>query len=57
MPSDPKLICPPERKAEIEAENGVEQLDYIAHLVNDLKITKVRESHVQELKGIAIKGI
>lgn len=58
MPAvDPKLLCAPERKAQIEAANGVEQLDYIAHLVNDLKITKIRESHVQELKAIAIRGI
>jgi Fic family protein len=54
---DPKLICAPERKAEIEAENGVERLDYIANLVNDRKITKIRESRLQDLKAIAIQGI
>jgi Fic family protein len=54
---DPKLICAPERKAEIEAENGVERLDYIANLVNDRKITKIRESRLQDLKAIAIQHV
>jgi Fic family protein len=44
-------------KAELEAANSVNQLDYIARLVNDLKTNKLRESHIQELKAIAIEGI
>jgi Fic family protein len=56
-PDDPKLICPLELKPELEAGNSVDQLDYIAHLVNDLKITELRESHVREPKAIAINGI
>ncbi len=44
-------------KAELEAANSVNQLDYIARLVNDLKTNKLRESQIQELKAIAIEGI
>jgi Fic family protein len=44
-------------KAELEAANSVNQIDYIAHLVNDRKIADLRESHIQELKAIAIEGI
>lgn len=55
--TDPKLLCRPEEKAELEASNGVEQLDYITYLVNELKVTDVRESYVRELKRLAIKAI
>lgn len=34
MADDLKLVCLPEEKAQKEADNGVEQLDYIADLVN-----------------------
>jgi Fic family protein len=51
------LLCPPERKAELEARNAVEQLDYIAYLVNRLGLRQIRESHIRELHAIAIKDI
>jgi hypothetical protein len=50
-------LCDPAEKASREASNGVEQLDYIAHLINDYKINEVRESHVLELQRIAVRGI
>jgi Fic family protein len=54
---DDKLLCPPREKPQREARNGVEQLDYIAYLVNELKIQEPRESHIQELHRLAIEGI
>ena len=56
MTSGP-LLCPLEKKAELEARNGVEQLDYLSHLVNEYQIKNVRESHVLELHSIAIQDI
>jgi Fic family protein len=44
-------------KAELEAANSVNQIDYISHLVNDLKIRELRESQIQEMKAIATEGI
>jgi Fic family protein len=55
--SDDKLLCDPSKKAELEAANGVEQLDYLASLVNDYHITELRESHVLQLQELAVKGI
>lgn len=57
MVRDDKLLCPPEEKPQREARNGVEQLDYIAYLVNELKIEQPRESQIQELHRLAIEGI
>lgn len=51
------LMCPPYEKAAKEAANGVEQLDYLSHLVTELKVSAVRESHVLELQRLAIEGI
>lgn len=51
------LLCDPGVKAGLEARNGVEQLDYISYLVNDLRITDIRESHVLEFHKIAIRDI
>ena len=47
------LLCSPAEKPRIEAANGVEQLDYIAYLINEYKLQEVRESHVLELHKIA----
>lgn len=51
------LLCDPDAKAGLEARNGVEQLDYISYLVNDLRIADVRDSHVLEFHSIAIRDI
>ncbi len=51
------LLCPPAEKAEREAANGVAQIDYLTHLVTELKVTELRESHVLELQRLAIDGI
>ena len=51
------LLCPPERKAELEARNAVQQLDYIAYLVNRQQVREIRESHIQGLHEIAIRDI
>lgn len=52
-----KLCCLPSEKAALEARNGVVQLDYISYLVNDLKISRIAESHVLELHKIAIADV
>jgi len=44
------LLCKPEEKAALEAENGARQLDYLAHLVNERRIEQLRESHILELR-------
>jgi Fic family protein len=51
------LLCDPSEKAALETANGVEQLDFIAHLVNEYKLTDVRESHVLELQRLAVQGL
>lgn len=51
------LLCDPAEKAQLETANGVEQIDYIAHLVNEQRIRDVRESHVLQLHGLAVAGI
>jgi Fic family protein len=51
------LLCSPEQKATLEADNGTHQLDYIAHLIHRLKIEQVRESHILELHQLAVQGI
>jgi hypothetical protein len=55
--SDDKLLCPIEEKAQREAKNGVEQIDYIAYLVNEVRIDEIRESHILELHRLAVEGI
>jgi Fic family protein len=54
--NDP-LLCKPEDKAAREAENGVSQLEYLEHLVNERKIEQLRESHILELHKLAIEDI
>tara|TARA_R110002073_G_scaffold329479_2_gene511968 strand:- start:11809 stop:12429 length:621 start_codon:yes stop_codon:yes gene_type:complete len=51
------LQCAPAEKAQLETNNGVEQLDYIADLVTNYKIEHVRESHLLGLHGIAVSSI
>lgn len=51
------ILCPREEKAEREAANGLQQIDYLTYLVTDLKVRDVRESHVLELQKLAIDGI
>lgn len=55
--SSAALLCSPERKAELEARNAVAQLDYIAYLVNQRRIEKIRESHISELHSICVADI
>jgi hypothetical protein len=47
VPDDDRgpLLCAPEAKAQLEARNGVEQLDYITELV-EAGATELRESQV-----------
>jgi hypothetical protein len=53
--SDDALLCPPDEKAEREAANGVEQLDYLTDLVvGDRAITQIRESHLLDLQKLAV---
>lgn len=56
MPPSP-LICAPEDKARIEAANGVEQVDFISYLVNELRIQELRESYVLEFHRLAVQNI
>lgn len=51
------LLCDPAKKAELEADNGVKQIEYIDHLVSELQVEHVRESHLLELHALAIEGI
>lgn len=51
------LLCPLNEKAEREAANGVEQLDYLTELVIRLGIVDIRESHLLQLQSIAVQGI
>jgi Fic family protein len=56
--SDDALLCPPDEKAEREAANGVEQLDYLTDLViGDRAITQIRESHLLDLQKLAVATI
>ena len=50
------LLCDPSRKAELEARNGDDQLDYITDLV-ERGARELRESHVLTLQEIAIREI
>jgi hypothetical protein len=52
------LLCDPAEKAEREAANGVEQIDYLTELVTgDHAITYIRESHLLDLQRLAVTGI
>ncbi|HKO49976.1 MAG TPA: Fic family protein [Polyangiaceae bacterium] len=54
---DPKLLCDPAHKEELENRNAVDQIDYITYLVDELEVQEVRESHIVELQKLAIQGI
>lgn len=51
------LLCDPAEKPQREAANSLEQLDYIAYLVNDLGIRGIGESHIRELHRLCVEGI
>jgi Fic family protein len=51
------LLCTPAEKPAIEGRNGLAQLAYIVHLVNELGVKQIRESHVLELQRLAVEGI
>lgn len=52
------LLCAPEEKAEREAANGVDQLDYLVELVvGERAITQIREMHLLDLQKLAVQGI
>jgi len=51
------LLCDAADKAEREAQNSVEQIEYIRYWVNDLGAVELREAHVTELQSLAVKGI
>ena len=51
------MLCDPADKAGLEATNGIAQIDYISHLVNERKTKEIRESHVLELHRLAVDGI
>jgi Fic family protein len=55
--ADPALLCSPAQKAELEAANGVTQIDYLTSLVIERGQRDLRESHIKELQRIAIDGI
>ncbi len=50
------LLCAPNEKAELEARNGVDQLDYIIELVAS-GARELRESQVLALQAIAIRDV
>lgn len=51
------LLCPPSEKAEIEAANGVDQIDYLTELVTGAySITDLRETHLLDLQRLARSG-
>lgn len=52
------LLCAPEEKAEREAANGVEQVDYLTDLVvGERAIKQIRESHLLDLQKLAVATI
>jgi Fic family protein len=55
--SDDALLCSTDQKAEIEAANGVAQIDYLTDLVTSYRAHDLRESHVLQLQAIAVTGI
>jgi Fic family protein len=50
------LLCEPGKKAELEARNGVLQLDYITELIES-GAQDLRESHVLGLQAIAVQDV
>lgn len=54
---DEVLLCPPHEKAEREAANGVDQIDFLTDLVVHRRQKELRESHVLALQAMAVQGI
>lgn len=53
---DEQLLCRPDEKARLENRNADDQHMMLADLV-DRGVTELRESHVRELKALAIRDI
>jgi Fic family protein len=53
---DPKLLCDASEKAEREAANGLEQIEYVSELIQ-LGALELRESHLLKLHELAVSGI
>lgn len=52
------MLCEPGDKARLEAENAVEQVDYITSLVvGDYSVRHIRESHILQLQRLAVARI
>ena len=52
------MLCEPSDKARLEAENAVEQVDYITSLVvGDYSVRHIRESHILQLQQLAVARI
>lgn len=51
------LLCDPAQKADLEARNGVEQIDHLSDLVIVQKITEVREGYVRAFHSLAVHDI
>lgn len=50
------LLCVPEQKAEIEAANGVEQIEYVSDVVHR-GVAELTERHVLDLHRLAVQNI
>ncbi|MBX3225050.1 MAG: Fic family protein [Labilithrix sp.] len=57
LPTRDPLLCPSEEKAARETANCAVQLEYIEHLVLDVRINVIRESHLLELHRLAVEGL
>jgi Fic family protein len=51
------LLCSIGEKPELEARNGLAQIDYLTYLVVAMGARELRESHILELQKLAIDGI
>jgi Fic family protein len=51
------LLCAPADKPQLEARNGVRQLDYISYLVTERRVEDIRESFVLDFHRIAVEDI
>jgi Fic family protein len=53
---DEKLLCAKADKAKIEAENGIEQVEYVQYQL-ELGVRDLREMHLLELHKLAVQNI
>lgn len=51
------LLCPPEKKAELEAENGANQLELVEDFVSRRGASELTAERIRELHGAAVHGI